>query len=231
MHLGVLVCLSCSLAYVLGDALHPVRPETEEAFLKLGHHERSFDASVMLEKIKVIKERRKWEPWDSSNPYVKKILESQNMSKRPNILLILADDLGYGDLSVPPFVTAPDSKWPCAEGGILSPELERMASNGAIMTNFHSASPVCSPSRVAIMTGLYPWRLGALNAFELGRDMSQRNGFLPQVPTLPEILREVIFSLPAQHCKRKLMAGVVILSFPLLSFPSLTMAFSHPVHF
>jgi hypothetical protein len=32
-----------------------------------------------------------------------------------------------------------------------------------------------------VMTGLYPWRLDALNAFELGRDMSQRNGFLPQV--------------------------------------------------
>ena len=33
------------------------------------------------------------------------------------------------------------------------------------------------------MTGLYPWRLDALNAFELGQDMSQRNGFLPQVGT------------------------------------------------
>jgi arylsulfatase A-like enzyme len=40
------------------------------------------------------------------------------------------------------------------------------------------------------MTGVSPWRLGALNAFELGQDLSQRNGFLPQVTTIAEILRE-----------------------------------------
>lgn len=122
---------------------------------------------------------------------------SRHRKRAPNILLILADDLGYGDLSVPPFILPKDPKetkdnvWPCAEGGILSPNLEIMAARGTIMTNFHSASPVCSPSRVAILTGLYPWRLGALNAFELGTDMSQRNGFLPQVPTIAEMLREM----------------------------------------
>ena len=65
-----------------------------------------------------------------------------------------------------------------------------MANQGLIMTNFHSAAPVCSPSRAAIMTGLYPWRMTAMNAFELGTDLSQRNGFLPQIPTGVEVLRE-----------------------------------------
>ena len=96
--------------------------------------------------------------------------------------------MGYGDTSLSPFTTTAQSidpylakNFPCTEGGILTPNLARMAANGLTLTNFHSASPVCSPSRVAIMTGLYPWRLNAMNAFELGQIMSQRNGFLPQV--------------------------------------------------
>ena len=76
-----------------------------------------------------------------------------------------------------------------AHGGILTPNLEKMAAQGVTLTNFHTASPVCSPSRVSIMTGLYPWRLGALNAFELGRD-NQRNMYLPQITTGAEILRQ-----------------------------------------
>ena len=98
-------------------------------------------------------------------------------------------------------------------GGILTPNLERMAQNGMKLTNFHVAAPVCSPSRVAILTGLYPWRLGALNAFELGQgtyqiashhslylpytlthspclDMRQRNNYLPQVHNGVGVLRE-----------------------------------------
>ena len=91
---------------------------------------------------------------------------------------------------MPPFNKAADFHFPCSDGGMITPNLERMAANGMILTNFHSASPVCSPSRVAIMTSLFPWRMNAMNAFELGRDLSQRNGFLPQIPTTPELFRE-----------------------------------------
>jgi arylsulfatase A-like enzyme len=99
--------------------------------------------------------------------------------------------LGFGDLSVAPFRTPYEEKnFPCTEGGILTPELERMAREGVRMTNFHASAPVCSPSRTSAMTGLYPWRMTAMNAFELGRDPMQRNGFLPQIPTIPEIFRE-----------------------------------------
>ena len=41
-----------------------------------------------------------------------------------------------------------------------TPGLRRMASNGMMLTNFHTASPICSPSRASIMTGLFPWRMG-----------------------------------------------------------------------
>jgi len=183
------------------NCLSPRRIRDEATFNQLNHHERSATEAEMREKLKVIQKRRGYVPWElSSNPAVQLALATGNSSNSksnvkapkhkaakpnarnlPNILFILADDLGYGDLGVAPFMEKNTAGWPCSEGGILTPNLQRMASQGAIMTNFHSASPVCSPSRVAIMTGLYPWRLGALNAFELGQDLSQRNGFLPQV--------------------------------------------------
>ena len=182
------------------DAWNPVRHPTEEDFFKAGTHERSFTFEEMNEKIKKMRDRRHYVPWDEQNPIVKQILEQEKQSmnfssgggwKRPNILFLLTDDLGYGDLSVEPFTTEYDEKkFPCTEGGILTPQLERMASQGVIMTNYHASAPVCSPARASIMTGLYPWRMTAMNAFELGRDPMQRNGFLPQIPTIAEILRE-----------------------------------------
>lgn len=91
---------------------------------------------------------------------------------RPNVLLILADDLGYGDLSVPPFVGH----------GIKTPELEKMAQNGIKFTNFHVAAPICTPSRAAIITGLFPWRLGIYAIYGTG---PQANEHLAVVPNMP----------------------------------------------
>ena len=75
-----------------------------------------------------------------------------------NILLILADDLGYGDTSVPPFIGS----------GISTPELKKMAAKGTIMTNFHTAAATCTPTRASILTGMYPWRLGIKGVYEYG---------------------------------------------------------------
>lgn len=66
---------------------------------------------------------------------------------RPNIVLILADDLGYGDLSC----YNPQSKIP-------TPHLDHLASQGMRFTDAHSASAVCSPSRYTLLTGRYSWR-------------------------------------------------------------------------
>jgi arylsulfatase A-like enzyme len=67
---------------------------------------------------------------------------------RPNFVVLLADDLGFGDLG---FHGAPD---------LRTPELDRLAREGASFTDAYAASPVCSPTRVALLTGLYPQRLG-----------------------------------------------------------------------
>ena len=64
----------------------------------------------------------------------------------PNIVLVLADDLGYGDLSA------------YGSRAILTPHLDSLAREGAKLSAFHSASPVCSPSRFSFLTGRYPTR-------------------------------------------------------------------------
>lgn len=68
-------------------------------------------------------------------------------SRPPNIVFILCDDLGYGDLG-------------CYGSRIRTPNIDRMAAEGVRFTNFCSADPVCSPSRAALLTGRYPTRVG-----------------------------------------------------------------------
>ncbi len=79
-------------------------------------------------------------------------------SKKPNIIYILADDLGYGDVST----YNPDSK-------ISTPNFDRLAMEGICFTDAHSPSAVCTPTRYGILTGRYSWRSplksGVLNGY------------------------------------------------------------------
>lgn len=67
--------------------------------------------------------------------------------ERPNIIVIMADDLGYGDLS-------------SYDGWIQTPHIDRLASRGLRFTDFHSSGNVCSPTRAGLMTGRYQQRAG-----------------------------------------------------------------------
>ena len=71
-----------------------------------------------------------------------------NVSGPPNVVIFLADDLGYGDLG--------------SYGNpiIPTPNLDRLASEGMRFTDFHSAGTVCSPSRASLLTGRHPYRMG-----------------------------------------------------------------------
>ena len=74
------------------------------------------------------------------------IFSLANGQKRPNVIFIYADDLGYGDLS-------------CYGATKLhTPNIDRLAKGGLRLTNAHSTSATCTPSRYALMTGQYPWR-------------------------------------------------------------------------
>ena len=75
-------------------------------------------------------------------------LSAMGAEDSPNIVVIFCDDLGYGDLSCFGHPT------------IKTPNLDRMAAEGVKLTQFYSASPVCTPSRAALMTGRHAWASG-----------------------------------------------------------------------
>ncbi|MEN3941048.1 arylsulfatase [Prosthecobacter sp. SYSU 5D2] len=76
---------------------------------------------------------------------------------RPNIVILYADDMGYGDLGA----QNPDSKIP-------TPHLDKLASQGMRFTDAHSSSGICTPSRYALLTGRFHWRKmhGIVNSFD-----------------------------------------------------------------
>ena len=80
------------------------------------------------------------------------IAESDLKGGKPNIILILADDLGFNDVSY--------YNGGAADGSLLTPHIDSLAKEGVAFLNGYAASPVCSPSRAAIMTGRYSSRYG-----------------------------------------------------------------------
>jgi arylsulfatase A len=92
----------------------------------------------------------------------------------PNIIIILADDMGYGDLSV--------------QGSrlIATPNLDRLARQGVRMTDFYASANICTPSRAGLLTGRYPIRTGLAHQVILAND---RNGLPPAEVTLARALQ------------------------------------------
>jgi len=77
-------------------------------------------------------------------------------TNRPNVIYILADDMGYGDVS------AINEK-----SAFKTPNLDEMCTNGCVFTDCHASSSVCTPSRYSLLTGRYNWR-SRLKTFVLG---------------------------------------------------------------
>ena len=104
---------------------------------------------------------------------------SRAAAVHPNIIVLLADDLGWGDLS-------------CYRGKVPTPQLDAMAREGTRFTQFYVASPICSPSRAALITGQFParWNITSFLQTRKGNRGCEQVDFLStNAPSLPRALK------------------------------------------
>ena len=106
------------------------------------------------------------------------------MQRRPNIIFIVADDLGYADLGC--------YGGRAAQFGPVSPNIDALAAGGLKFTEGYSNSPVCSPTRFALMTMRYQYRLrgGLEEPISSKSKGNPKLGLPPEIPTLPSLLRD-----------------------------------------
>ncbi|WP_295375913.1 sulfatase-like hydrolase/transferase [uncultured Pseudacidovorax sp.] len=106
------------------------------------------------------------------------------MTSRPNIIYIVADDLGYADLGC--------YGGRSADFGLVSPNIDALAEGGLRFTEGYANSPVCSPTRFALMTMRYQYRLrgGMEEPINSRSKGSTTLGLPPEMPTLPSLLRD-----------------------------------------
>jgi arylsulfatase A-like enzyme len=110
----------------------------------------------------------------------KKQAHSAEQSHAPNMIIILTDDHGYGDVST---YHASD---------VRTPQIDRLAAEGMLFTNMRSTCTVCSPARAALLTGRFPDRVGVPGVIRTEKDNSW--GYLaPAVPTLADELRKASY--------------------------------------
>lgn len=98
------------------------------------------------------------------------------MSRRPNFIVFMTDDQGYGDLSC------------MGNTDFRTPNIDELASEGARFTNWYSNSPVCSPSRASLLTGRYPGNAG-VRAILAGH--RKATGLTNQAPTIASAVKEL----------------------------------------
>ena len=101
---------------------------------------------------------------------------NQSVANSPNVILMMADDLGYNDLSC------------CGSKRQKTPVLDKLAEEGLRLTHFYAGATVCTPSRMALLTGAYPPRLG-WNGGVVGYGLKTHNGLAPAARTMGEVFK------------------------------------------
>ncbi len=102
-------------------------------------------------------------------------------AQRPNILFVLVDDMGFGDLSI------------MGNRKVATPNMDRLARRGLLMTRFYDAAPICSPSRAGFFAGRFPAELGFVN-YVSGRAFNAEHGQAdwldPAIPNTARMLKQ-----------------------------------------
>lgn len=110
--------------------------------------------------------------------YLSESADAQERNSRPNVIIILADDLGFGDVT---YQCCPD---------IATPNIDRLAKEGITFSNMRANCTVCSPTRAALLTGRYADRVGVPGVIRT--NPHSNFGFLsPDVPTIANRLSDV----------------------------------------
>ena len=102
------------------------------------------------------------------------LVASSSQAQRPNVLILLADDLGYQDVG-------------CYRGPVKTPNIDSLAAAGTRFETFYSGCAVCSPSRATLLTGRHHIRAGV---FSWIHDASQRSHLLKREQTIAEVLKQ-----------------------------------------
>ncbi len=121
-------------------------------------------------------EKKHGDTWNQENAAIDAKLAAleKKFGKKPNIIYILTDDIGYGELGV---------QGGGAMRGMPTPEIDRMAQEGKLLNGFYS-EPSCTPTRVALMTGRHPVRTGLTDVIFPGNPA----GLAPDEVTIAELL-------------------------------------------
>ncbi|MFV0644362.1 MAG: sulfatase-like hydrolase/transferase, partial [Sphingomonadaceae bacterium] len=99
--------------------------------------------------------------------------------KLPNIVFIMVDDLGYADLSC------------TGSSHIRTPAIDSIAANGMLLDQGYSSTPICSPTRTALLTGKYAQRFRLGVEEPLGPDLPKENYLSTDTPTIASVLRDI----------------------------------------
>jgi len=102
------------------------------------------------------------------------VMALASSAERPNIVILMADDLGYGDIG-------------CYGSAIRTPNIDQLAKDGIRFTDYYAAAPNCSPSRAGLLTGRIPSRTGVYDYVPPDSPMH----LLPEEVTIAELLRPI----------------------------------------
>ena len=123
-----------------------------------------------------------------------------NLAASPNIVFIMADDLGYGDLGC------------YGNDRVQTPHIDALAENGIRFTDFHSSGPMCTPTRAATLTGQYQQRFGEKFDGAISGVRDYHSGLLHDALTIAEVLRKAGY---ATGCFGKWHLGYTPAFFPI----------------